>query len=102
MSKPKLTEKQEKAIALVQGWIDEPDSDEQTETLKQFQEYLKYSPWIKTSDRLPTKEDGVGEWNEVLVKSVNGPYRIMNWAWVWKDIYSAWMPIPPRDKEDHE
>ena len=53
------------------------------------------SPWVKTSDRLPTKADG-----EILATNKYGLnllpyYRVVELS----DVYTWWMPIPPLPEE---
>ena len=49
------------------------------------------SPWVETSDRLPTYEDG-----KVLAINKFGPNLLPHYKVVeLSDVYTWWMPIPP-------
>lgn len=56
------------------------------------------SPWVKTTDRLPTHEDAyLNVYEKVIARGEDGGVVMANYANVrdFPHIYIWWMPIPP-------
>ena len=77
-------------------WMDNADRDKAEELVDNAP---TVSPWVKTSDRMPTEADA-GVNKEVVTIYDDGDTRIMGadyWAYVatHPEHFPYWMPIPP-------
>ena len=88
------------------GYEESLDAPWREEARKQFVEVVnehvaKLSPWIKTSDRLPTKADADARRN-VLASGADHRTVIAYYGNVemYPSLYPMWMPIPPLPEVD--
>ena len=56
-------------------------------------------PWVRTADRAPTKEDAIGQYEQVMAIGSNLEWYWVSYSWDviarFPDAYPYWMPIPP-------